>query len=387
MVFGYALSKNKFMKILHIVSGIDDLSGGPSVSIPILINGLQKKGIEARILTTVLKKQVSGIVQNDFVDYSFRISLSKRFAYSYSFLSLLKKYPADIIHVHGFWQFPQHISCRYARRNKVPYIITPHGMISPIALSYSKWIKKIALFLYQKKDLKNASVIHVTGNQEINYVRLLGLSNPVAVIPNAIEVKDKITKARTEKKRLAFIGRFHEIKNIESLIRAWATIKNTHDWELVLVGDGEANYVQSLKRLVSGLQLQNVVFTGFLVGDEKEKIMQTLDVVVLPSFSENFGMVVGEALQNEIPVIASTGTPWDDLQTHQCGWWVNNDVETLTQTIQQSISLSDEERQQMGQRGRQLIIEKYSVEIVATQMIRLYEWVLKGGEKPEFVYE
>jgi glycosyltransferase involved in cell wall biosynthesis len=375
------------MNILHIISGLDNMSGGPSVSIRILVKGLQNKGVEAKILTTVLKKSATDILQNKIVDYSFRVSLLNHFAYSYGFLSLLKKYQANLIHVNGFWQYPPHVSCKYAQRNKIPYIITPRGMISPMALSYSKWIKKVSLFLYQKKDLKNASVIHVTGNQEINYVRLLGLSNPVAVIPNAIEVKDKITKVRTEKKRLAFIGRLHEIKNIESLIRAWAKIKNTHDWELVLVGDGEANYVQSLKQLVAGLQLQNVLFTGFLVGDEKEKIMQTLDVVVLPSFSENFGMVVGEALQNEIPVIASTGTPWDDLQTHQCGWWVNNDVETLTQTIQQAISLSNEERQQMGQRGRKLIVEKYSVEIVATQMIRLYEWVLKGGEKPEFVYE
>ncbi|MGQ9848371.1 MAG: glycosyltransferase, partial [Bacteroidales bacterium] len=80
------------------------------------------------------------------------------------------------------------------------------------------------------------------------------------------------------------------------------------------------------------------------------------------------------------------GTPWEDLNTYRCGWWVNNDVETLAQTIQQAISLSDEERIKMGQNGRKLIIEKYSIEIVAMQMIQLYQWILNGGEKPEFVY-
>ncbi len=373
------------MNVLQIISGLDINSGGPSVSTNILVRGIQKKGINIQILTTVLKKKVSTLIFNDSVHYSYRVPGLNHFAYSFGFLTLLKTHPSDIIHVNGFWQYPPHVSCKYARRNKIPYIITPRGMISPTALSYSKWLKKTALFLYQKRDLKKATVIHVTSEKEVEFVRVLGLTNPVAVIPNPIEIKEKIIKQKKDKKRLAFIGRIHEIKNIESLIYAWAKVSHKQSWELVLMGDGEKTYVHSLKTLISELQLNDVKFAGFLVGDEKENMMQTLNLVIQPSFSENFSMVVGEALQNEIPVIASTGTPWEDLNTYQCGWWVNNDVETLAKTIQQAISLSDEERQQMGKRGRQLIIEKYSVEIVATQMIRLYEWILKGGEKPEFV--
>ncbi|MCX7862434.1 MAG: glycosyltransferase, partial [Bacteroidales bacterium] len=107
--------------------------------------------------------------------------------------------------------------------------------------------------------------------------------------------------------------------------------------------------------------------------------------LILPSHSENFGMVVGEALQYEIPVIASTGTPWSDLNTYQCGWWVNNDVDTLANTIEEAISLSDVEREEMGKRGRKLIEEKYRIEIVGKQMIELYEWIVNKIQKPTFV--
>ena len=370
------------MLTFHIVSSIDISSGGPSKSICDLALEQAKEGASVQIIS--LKTENPYFTQNPHKNLNL-LFLERKFFKS-ALTKIIKDHKPDILHGHGLWLMEVHHMVSIARKRNLPYIISPRGMLEPWALNYKKWKKQVALWLYQNKDLANAACIHTTAKMEAEQIRKLGFKNPIAVIPNPIEVKDKITKVRKEKKRLAFIGRLHEIKNIESLIRAWAKVGSIKDWELVLVGDGETNYVQSLKQLVAGLHMQNVLFAGFLVGDEKEKMMQTLDIVVLPSFSENFGMVVGEALQNEIPVIASTGTPWEDLQTYQCGWWVNNDVETLAQTIQQAISLSSEERLLMGERGRQLIIEKYTVEIVATQMIRLYEWILKGGEKPEFVY-
>ncbi|NSW46007.1 MAG: glycosyltransferase [Bacteroidales bacterium] len=373
------------MKICHIITSIDQSGGGPSKSVCDLSIQLAQQGLDIHLLT-----QAS---ENPYIQTSPHKKLELHFVQGISFSLAIKQQLTqehfDLLHSHGIWQMPVHYAAQLAKKNNIPYIISTRGMLEPWALNYKKWKKKLALWIYQNNDLKKAACIHATGKMEAQHIRQLGYTNPIAIIPNPIELKEKktYTNLKKEKKRLAFIGRLHKIKNIESLMHAWTKIKNTQDWELVLVGDGEKNYVQSLKQLVANLQIQNILFTGFLAGEEKEKIMQTLDFVVLPSFSENFGMVVGEALQNEIPVIASTGTPWDDLQKHQCGWWVNNDVETLSQTIQQAIALSDEERQQMGQRGRKLIEEKYSVEIVASQMIQLYEWILKGGTKPEFVYE
>ena len=369
------------MKIIHAITSIDFSSGGPSKSVCDLACELALQGVEINITT---KKSL-----NPYLKESPHKHLTLNFIQNESFKqaigNIFLKETYHLLHGQGIWQKPIHDMAIYARSKHLPYIISPRGMLEPWALNFKKWKKKLALVLYQRKDIAKATCIHATGKMEATQLRKLGFKNTIAVIPNPVELKEKLNKIKTNKKRFAFIGRFHEIKNIENLIKAWSKINNKQDWELVLVGDGDAKYVQSLKTLVAGFKLQNVLFTGFLVGVEKTNIMQTIDVLVLPSFSENFGMVVGEALQNEIPVIASTGTPWEDLQTHQCGWWVNHDIETLAQTIQQAILLSDEELQQMGQRGRQLIKEKYSIEIVAKQMIQLYDWVINGGVKPEFV--
>ena len=129
-----------------------------------------------------------------------------------------------------------------------------------------------------------------------------------------------------------------------------------------------------------------MTFTGFLSGEEKEKALKSLSYLVVPSDFENFGNIVTEALVKGIPVIASKGTPWEELNTHRCGWWVDNDVDTLAATIREALNTSEAERIAMGERGKHLIQENYSVEMVAGKLKRLYEWILYRGEKPEFVY-
>lgn len=236
------------------------------------------------------------------------------------------------------------------------------------------------------RDLAKAACIHVTCLDEMKYYRQLGFENPVAVIPNPVPFPEiKIIPNIKNVFRVGFLGRFHPIKNIDVLIKAWSKVE-TSGYELVLVGDGEKTYVDTLKRMVLNLNLSNVLFTGFLQGKEKQQMIASFDYQVLPSQTENFGMVVPEALIQGIPVIASKGTPWEELNTHRCGWWVDNDVETLAATLREALNIAEDERIAMGERGKQLIRENYSVEMVAGKMKRLYEWILYGGEKPEFVY-
>jgi len=121
-------------------------------------------------------------------------------------------------------------------------------------------------------------------------------------------------------------------------------------------------------------------------GESKLATYHRADLFVLPTYSENFGIVVAEALSCGIPVITTKGTPWEELNSCNAGWWIELGVEPFVEALKQSMQLSDEERQVMGQNGRSLVEEKYSIESVAAKMIRLYTWILKGGEKPEFVY-
>ena len=120
-------------------------------------------------------------------------------------------------------------------------------------------------------------------------------------------------------------------------------------------------------------------------GQEKMQAYQNAQLFVLPSYSENFGIVVAEALACGTPVITTKGTPWEDLETHQCGWWIEIGVAPLKAVLEKVLSLSPKQLELMGKNGRQLMEQKYSMEAVAKHMYELYEWLLKKRERPHFV--
>lgn len=376
------------MKILHCISDLNLRSGGPSLCVWSLVTVLRGLSIDVDIVTYESQEENDKMIGEGSFVKVIPSPRFRRFGYSASLYNFLQNSSHEIFHGNGLWQYPVHATAKAARKKNKPYIISPHGMLYPEALLNSAWFKKLAMFLYQKKDLKKATVLHATCKQELEHFRQLGLTNPVAVIPNSIDIKipGKQVKPENQKKRVGYVGRFDPIKNIENLIKAWSeTGKYEPGWELVLIGDGETSYKASLVRLVEKLDIKNIVFTGFLNGEEKETALQSLNYLVLPSKSENFGMVVPEALIREIPVIASKGTPWEELNTYNAGWWIDIGVQPLVETLHETLNLSEEQRQQMGQKGRKLVEEKYSIEAVAAQMIQLYKWILNEGEMPKFV--
>jgi len=222
------------------------------------------------------------------------------------------------------------------------------------------------------------------------YLRAFGLTQPIAVIPNAINVGD-VSKldAQTQrsKRKIGFLGRLAPIKNLELLIAAWANSKaTTQHAELVIIGDGDDSYIEQLKLIIKNKKLDNIFFTGFLTGKVQEEVMQQLSYLVLPSKSENFGMVVTEALARQIPVIASKGTPWKELNTHRCGWWIDSDLASLSNALEAALNLDETQRLEMGKNGRALVENKYSKEAVSKMMITFYKWILsETKELPSFV--
>lgn len=376
------------MKILHTIPGLNPNSGGPSTCTYYLLKGLNEQGVQADVLTLASKKAEDMIGKDAFIKEVPFDAISP-LLYSLNIKKYLHQHAEyDLYHANSIWTLPSHETRIAAKKQKKPFILAPHGMLYPQALKVSSWKKRIALPLFQRKDLEEADCLQATCEDELIHIRNFGLRNPVAIIPNCLYMPELPTVRQQENsiRRIGFVGRINRIKNIDILIRAWLKLgRETKEAELLIVGDGDAVYKQELETLVARSEFKNIHFLGFLAGAALKDVVASLDYQVLPSQSENFGMVVPEALICGVPVIASTGTPWKELETNRCGWWVDSTLDVLSQTLSQALALDEDSRKIMGDRGRQLVVDNYLMDKVSLKMKQLYEWMLTG-QKVDFVY-
>jgi glycosyltransferase involved in cell wall biosynthesis len=276
-------------------------------------------------------------------------------------------------------------------------------MLTPWALRYRGWKKKLAWWLYQRRDLRSAKVLHATSPAEAESFRAVGLTQPVAVVPNGVETPGErwagasvgggsVKAART----VLFLGRIHPIKGLMDLVKAWALIKQGKaesrnqkaeiGWRVVIAGGDEGGHLEEVKAETRKQKVEgDFQFVGPVDGPAKWDLYRSADLFVLPSKSENFGIVVAEALACGVPVITTRGTPWEELETHHCGWWVELGVEPLARALREAIAVSDVERREMGRRGRELVEERYTWPAAAQKMVAVYRWMLGEGERPECV--
>lgn len=377
------------MKVLH--SGTLDVKyGGPALSTYLTIKGLIENKVDAEMIMAPLPSGGELIAKDVEIHYTKPV-LESRFGFMphlHSDLRALGSY--DLYHIQGLWLYLNHGVSSFANKQKKPYIVTLRGMLYPQALAHSKCIKQISLLLYQKRDLQNASCIQATCIDEMKYYRQLGFTNPVAVLPNPIDTGGAIEKPIEVKSKfkIGYLGRIHPRKRIERLIYGFNNLRNKlEDAELIIIGAGNPDYEKFLKAETARLGLNNVKFTGFLTGAEKDKAISSLSILAVPSDFENFGNIVTEALVRGVPVIASKGMPWQELDNFHCGWWINNDQDSINETILKAYEIGVEARSLMGMNGKRLMKENYSVEVLGEKMMRLYEWILGKNNKPDFVYE
>lgn len=376
------------MKILHTIASMSSQSGGTTACTRELVQALNASGCHTDVLTVEDGAGSSPEEESAFIhavpnDLRTPLGISRNLR---RWLGTRQDY--DLYHTNGLWLDVNHATCAQARKAGKPCVVSPHGMLYPQALAIKPGRKKLMLALGHRRDLFHADCIHATCREEARHLRELGFTNPVAVIPNPVAVPpwlDQIRRSTGEHFRAGFLGRFHPIKNLESLIRAWGSL-NLRDGELILIGDGPADYVAHLKRLAAEEGGSGIRFTGFATGREKYELLASLNVLCAPSHQENFGMSIAEGLLAGTPVIAGTGTPWEELRTHRCGWWRDNGAASLAAALEEARSLTPEESRSMGERGRRFITETYASAHVAAAMKRLYGYLLGRESKPDFLY-
>lgn len=365
-------------------------AGGPAMSMSLTLKGLEKVGVNTIALCEQIPANGKLISQNLNVQFTHAGKFGS-FAYVDNLNECLEKnIDIDIYHIHGTWMYHGYAVAQYAKKHGKPYLVSPRGMLYPQALAHHAFLKKVMMRLYQRRIFADASCIQATCREEMEHYSRLGFKNPVAILPNPIEIEGIINRNITEKKQLkiGYLGRVHPRKRVERLIYAFDALRSQlSNAELLIIGTDDKQYEQFLRDEVKRLGLKNVTFTGFLTGHAKDNAISSLSFLAVPSDFENFGNIVTEALVRGVPVIASKGMPWSELEEYNCGWWIDNDQASINETLLKAISITDAERVQMGLNGKKLIQEKYSVEILGKKMKQLYEWILNGGEKPEFVYE
>ena len=372
------------MKIVHIVPNINDEASGPSYTVPRLCKSL------ANLKHKVVLSCIEGNSFSSNVKLQTHSSwpFLKRYGISHEHVksSIKASNTADIVHNHILWSMVNIAAGWIVPDKKAKLVTSPRGTLSEWALRHHRFRKKL-FWPMQKRLLEKADLIHATSKSEYEDIRRLGLKQPVIIIPNGIDIPDIGQKNSTNNERvILFLSRIHPKKGLELLINAWGSIENKYEnWKLNIVGDGEKNYVSSLKNKVKNKNLNNVIFTGPLYGSEKQAAYQNADLFILPTHSENFGMVVAEALANACPAIVSQEAPWSGLKEHHCGWWIPNNIESLETTLDLAMSTPQKELQIMGSNGRVWMEQDFSWDKIAILMEEGYNWLINDGKLPKTV--
>lgn len=364
------------MKVIHFIPSIDRTSGGVGVYIQVLAKELGKF-CELYIVTSYSQNQLT-IDNATIITIPTKLLQFRRMKKEWC--KLVQEIKPDLIHVNCCWMPQSAFTQKWAQKLGYKVILSPHGMLEPWIISRHYWTKKVpALLLYQKAAIVNANCIHATAESEKANLLKLGYNKKIEVIANGIDVDSIRMKDNwARKKKILFLSRIHVKKGIEFLLEAAALLKKTlADYTINIAGEGDADYITFLKNKSKELGIENLVnFCGGVYGEKKWELFREADVFILPTYSENFGIVVGEALACGTPVITTKGTPWEELNTAHCGWWIDTNTKALTEALTDFLSKPTEELKDMGINGRKLIQNEYSTKKIAYDMFLLYKKII-----------
>lgn len=363
------------MKVFMAGTSLDPAYGGPAYSVSRLATALVDVGIDVGLWSPDGSAISTDLVPRDSL--VMRLAGSEREA-------LDRFGEPDVIHDNGLWRSHNHRLCAIASSRRIPRVVSTRGMLEPWAVKH-KWLKKrIAWWVYQRRDLMKTAAIHATSATELRNLSGLLPRVPLQLIPNGVDLPDPRQTgqriAETPRIRTAlFVGRIYPVKGLPMLVQAWARVRPDR-WRLKIVGPDESGHRREVERAVAAAGLENEIsFPGQLSGDEKDAAFRGADLFVLPTHSESFGMAIAEALSYGLPVLTTTGAPWAALAEHGCGWQVEPTVDGIERGLRTATALDSQTMAGMGKAGRVLVDSEYRWSLAAARFVHLYEQVTREG--------
>jgi glycosyltransferase involved in cell wall biosynthesis len=378
------------MRILHVVAGLSPAGGGLSELVPRFATEAARQGHDVTIATVAAPGDTLSTAAEAAADAGVRIM---RFAPSppravYCSWTMARGMgdlaaAADIVHVHSQWTFPVWCGARAALVAGRPLVMSPQGAFDPVRLAHSAW-KKAAVAGIDRSLVQRATVIHAASAAEEQWIRTFaagrggrGRVPPVWRIPMGVDMP--ATTARPPRpdgrpRTVLAIGRLHPLKGLDLLVAAWGEVARSTaaaGWNLVIAGPDEQGSRAMLEEAIREEAIPRVTLAGPVHGEAKARMLADADLFVVPSRSENFGLVVPEALAAGLPVIATRGAPWSEIDG-VCGWWVEVGVSPIAAALTDAIRRSDAERVALGERGRELVKRTYRWDVVGREMTALY---------------
>lgn len=377
------------MNIMQVVPRVQDQSSGPSYSVTRLCDSLQEAGqnVELHVLSPrPVDTQTYTVHEYDCSHFPG----ARRLGWSPNMKRELDHAAkqADIVHNHSMWMMPNIYSHQAAKKAGCRFVFSPRGTLSEWALNRSRLRKKLVWWYGQKAALYGADCLHATSEKEFEEIRSNGLLQPVAIISNGVDIPDIVDTLPVESSinTLLFLSRIHPAKNVDLLLRCWKLLEDSfRDWELVIAGPLDNEYAKKTQWLAARLELKRARFTGEMTGLKKKEALAQAALFVLPTNTENFGIAVAEALAHGTPVIVTKGAPWSGVESHDCGWWIEQGEESLQAALSEAMRLSQQQLAAMGQRGRMWMERDYSWNRMGEMMLLTYRWLLSDSSRPDWV--
>ncbi len=386
------------MKILQIIPSISLVYGGPSQMVRGLSAALAKQGVDVTVLTTNANGD-SGqapldvpldqpVAENGYQVRYFPCSPFRRYKFSLDLLNWLKTHASeyDLAHIHALFSPVSSAAATVARSQKLPYILRPLGTLDPADLNKKKQLKKLYAALLERPNIAGASAIHFTSQEEARISERFGVKTNDLILPLGVTLPE-LTKTPEEILShlkikpnipiILFLSRIEPKKGLDILIPALEKVLSTGlDFQFILAGSNpqDPEYEAKIKQQIQSSPLaEKTIISGFVTGEIKTALLTKADLFVLPSYYENFGIAVAEAMAVGTPVVISKGIYiWEDVEQAQGGWVGNGTIDEISSLIETALT-NPQERQRRGLNAQNYALNYYRWDAIAQQMIQAYQ--------------